>query len=185
MDLALPDDVTPSPWLRHFELPPPAPPAPAPPVDDAVLHEFRGLFVELYRLVWSLQRDVAPGQTPDLLLREHRDLHGELTHATLTSVRHAHYLGRVAVGARNTLLSLAPIARRGDGGHHAGLVAVRVEPIGSVLVEDLRVGYGEPVLADNHGAVFAELSFRMAPDVFMGAVVRQLLALGVRPGEAA
>ena len=48
-----------------------------------------------------------------------------------------------------------------------------------------RGAFGEPIGHDEQGMTFAELSFRTKPVAFMDAVVRQLLALGVRPGEVA
>lgn len=186
---ALSADAAPSPWLRLFERraeprePPEAPDAP--PRDDAVLRAFRERFVELYRLVWSLQRGVPEGETPDLQLREHRDAHGALSHLGVTSARHGHYAGRIGSGVRHTLLVLTPIVRSVDGEGPATLVAVRVEPAGTLLCEALREAFGEPIARDERGATFAELSFRTRPAAFMDAVARQLLALGVRPGEIA
>ena len=53
----------PSPWLQHLERRVEAlEPLPAPAGHDPVLLQVRELFVELYRLVWSLQRGVPAGE---------------------------------------------------------------------------------------------------------------------------
>jgi hypothetical protein len=179
-------DAAPSPWLRHFERRVEAREPPAPPSgDDPVLLQVRVLFVELYRLVWSLQLGVPAGETPDLQLREHRGAFGGLSHLSVSSVRHGHYAGRLAPGMRRTLLTLTPVTRAVDESGPPALVAVRVEPIGALLCEELSDAFGEPIGRDEQGMTFAELSFRTKPVAFMDAVVRQLLALGVRPGEVA
>lgn len=180
-------DAAPSPWLRYFETPDDAcdDARAAWRTDDAVLEAFRARFVELYRLVWSLQLGVPAGEPPDLVLRELRDASGTLTRVTLSSVRHGHYLGQLAPGMRRTLVALEPVCRTLRAGASQSIVAVRVEPVGSLLCTELCGAFGAPIERDARGLVFAELSFRLRPAVFMDAVARQLRALGVRPGEAA